>query len=555
MNTGKVFQDEVHGPMSMPDYCCKVIDTPEFQRLRSIKQLGGAEYVYPGATHTRFSHSLGVCHLALLVVEELKKNYPIDEDDEKCVVLAGLCHDLGHGPLSHKFEDVVNEVRKPTTDADKWTHEKASVLILERLKDKFDFGESKEKMTMRIRDFIMGKPEKVYGHSDKCGNGEKCGDYIRSENMTKGVSKGLRDRWDHYEKKRFLYQIISNSDSGIDVDKWDYLRRDCNNLGLTNDFNHNRVISYMQVLPCKRKIVPDEVEKEKCKRKIGSQSSIDTTEVCFRTKIAKDIAKMLNSRWNNHEQACKHRVVMVIERMFTDVLVMYFRYNERFSKHPIIDDILKDRPEDMEDYLQMTDHILNDIAKLAVEKQDPAYKAIEEMQDILNHIKIRKLYTLIGSVTKGNLSEKVDVEEIKKQILEKRGMKEEYKKYIKKDNLVVITHRLDYGKKEPLAEAFFFEKDGTVKLLSEDEKPINFKETAQSHSIHVYSKEYIADDTLVEGIKKFVEPTVRRYVENLTPAAGTERRASTSFGPAKRKLEMAIDTACAKRKKEDETNQ
>lgn len=84
-----------------------LIGTPEFQRLRRIRQLGFSEFVFPGATHSRFSHSIGVFHNArrlLKVVEKQKGSLSEDRAFETCI--AALLHDVGHGPFSHTFEKV-----------------------------------------------------------------------------------------------------------------------------------------------------------------------------------------------------------------------------------------------------------------------------------------------------------------------------------------------------------------------------------------------------------------------------------------------------------------
>lgn len=112
----------------------KVVDTPQFQRLRHIKQLGACYWVYPSATHNRFEHSLGTCHLASNLVLSLKnglnKDFGIEITDKDIflVSLAALCHDLGHGPLSHAFDGrflrMLNKDRK---------HELLSVDMLDYL--------------------------------------------------------------------------------------------------------------------------------------------------------------------------------------------------------------------------------------------------------------------------------------------------------------------------------------------------------------------------------------------------------------------------------------
>ena len=90
----------------------KIIDSSIFQRLRRIRQLSGAHLTYPGAQHTRFEHSLGVMHIAGQAAHFLKEKGILNSDEIKKLRLAGLLHDIGHGPFSHLFEEVLQEKSK-----------------------------------------------------------------------------------------------------------------------------------------------------------------------------------------------------------------------------------------------------------------------------------------------------------------------------------------------------------------------------------------------------------------------------------------------------------
>lgn len=108
-------RDPVHGTLVFSDGETAVIDSPEFQRLRAIKQLGFADVSFPGATHTRFLHSLGVCHLAGQVFDRIFKDFPFSTESHRqrfrqVFRLGALLHDVGHGPLSHTTEEVMPAV-------------------------------------------------------------------------------------------------------------------------------------------------------------------------------------------------------------------------------------------------------------------------------------------------------------------------------------------------------------------------------------------------------------------------------------------------------------
>ena len=96
----------------------RLLNTREFQRLRRIRQLGFSDLVFPGATHSRFAHSVGVYHVARQLVDvvkrrQLEKGESHDEKRTRVVLLAALLHDIGHGPFSHVFEEVTTDLKLP----------------------------------------------------------------------------------------------------------------------------------------------------------------------------------------------------------------------------------------------------------------------------------------------------------------------------------------------------------------------------------------------------------------------------------------------------------
>ncbi|XP_059620105.1 deoxynucleoside triphosphate triphosphohydrolase SAMHD1 homolog [Phlebotomus argentipes] len=186
--------DVVHGVLKFPSYIRSIVDTAEFQRLRNIKQLGLASHVFPGANHTRFEHCLGVAHLVQRLLAVLEKNSGkcIDESYKKYAIIAGLLHDLGHGPFSHMWDKFVQTGRDKS-----WKHEETSCALVERIFQRIPLSDCQKehiKGVLIIKALILGDEETLR-------------QLLPKEDM-------------------FLAEIVSNSFCELDVDKWDYIVRD-----------------------------------------------------------------------------------------------------------------------------------------------------------------------------------------------------------------------------------------------------------------------------------------------------------------------------------------
>lgn len=186
----KIFNDPVYGFVSVPHgLLLDLIDHPYFQRLRRIRQLGLAPYVYPGALHTRFHHALGAFHLMQQAIEVLRgKGTDISDEEAEAVCAAILLHDIGHGPFSHALEHTLVDMR----------HEEVSSLFMEELNRQFE-----GKLDLAIEIFQ-----------------------------------------NNYSKK-FLHQLVSGQ---LDMDRMDYLNRDSFFTGVSEGvISYDRIIKMLAV--------------------------------------------------------------------------------------------------------------------------------------------------------------------------------------------------------------------------------------------------------------------------------------------------------------------
>jgi uncharacterized protein len=118
----RIYRDPVHNIIPLRDdaegrLIVRLIDAPEFQRLRRIKQLGLGLYTYQGAEHSRFTHSLGAAHLMTRILDRLSDSHEIDVEDRLAARAAALLHDVGHAPFSHAMEKTLGVPHEQLTIA------------------------------------------------------------------------------------------------------------------------------------------------------------------------------------------------------------------------------------------------------------------------------------------------------------------------------------------------------------------------------------------------------------------------------------------------------
>lgn len=254
----KKIYDPIHGFVVITPLMQDFIDTNEFQRLREMKQLGLTSFVFPSATHTRFEHSIGVSHIAGELMTFLRINQPelniSDRDIEICRV-AGLLHDIGHGPFSHLYDDYML-----SGVTSKHHEERGLDIILKMVED----------------------------YNIKVTHGE-----------IHDIMEMIDPSDDH--KMYWRYQIVSNKIHSIDVDKMDYIKRDCYHIGLTFGGEYERLLRECRVV-------------DYYDNKLKRESLVETYKVlAWNVKAEFDIFSLFSARYRLHKQVLTHHTVKAYE--------------------------------------------------------------------------------------------------------------------------------------------------------------------------------------------------------------------------------------------------
>ena len=258
--------DPIYGEIELLECQRKLIATPEFNRLRDLKQMGEANYVFTNANHTRFSHSVGVAHLTKQMYRHLtmtSQENPYNANEEILLTTAAMCHDIGHGPNSHAFE-----LWEPSFD-----HEQMSIKIVENMRKKgnVNFLDFETMFSAGIDDNLKIVCAMIGG--------------VSHEEALRLVPRG----------KVWLFDIVHNKTSGIDSDKMDYLVRDTHSVfGSTHP--HVRM-----------------------------SQIIDSTRIvngCLRFNVlaCQQLYELLYLRQSMHKNVYTHDSVFAVKYMFLDLL-------------------------------------------------------------------------------------------------------------------------------------------------------------------------------------------------------------------------------------------
>ncbi|CAB3991359.1 Hypothetical predicted protein [Paramuricea clavata] len=463
------FNDPIHGYMEFDPLLVAIIHTPCFQRMKDIKQLGASYWIFPGASHNRFEHSLGTAHLAGMMIERLKdvhkdtefKDY-ITKVDILCVKIAALCHDLGHGPFSHVFDtrmktklikyheseierlsdelcedDDKNERKvyhdKQAKKLEDWEHEDASCDMFdymlettEGLKDAFERKHLDENKQSLIKDLIKGKKP--------------------AKDMTTQIpTVNGKTKW-------FLFEIVANKIYEVDCDKFDYFARDCHNLGMKSNFDHLRYIHNIQII-----LSPDD----------------NGLHLCPRDKLAFNIYELFHTRWSLHHRAYQHKTTKAVEEMITDALVLLeekYNFSEAIS--------------DMEKYTRLTDSIFYEILR-----SNDADEKTNKAKEILERIQQRNLYKLCGQFQP---TQKLEIN-VSKAAEDIASLSEGR---VDPNEIFVSVVNIHFGKKDqdPVKSVLFYKKNGEItSSIGRDDVSKMLPQTFSEQYVRVYGKNLSTD--------------------------------------------------------------
>lgn len=285
------FNDPIHGSIVLSDLAWSIINTQEFKRLKKLKQIGVAHELYPSMEHSRYVHCIGVYHLTGKYLDKLLKNSPhvsLHPRIYELITIAGLVHDIGHGPFSHIFDNyLLDELKLPH-------HEERGQEIFKQVVKKYNLPINPHEV-----DFIISL---MVGTSAVPFNLTPGG--ITPSNPLPhlaGVEGGAAPLW--------WWQIVANMAFEFDTDKLDYLLRDSLYARYPIAIQVDRIFDHCRIDDAQENII-------------------------FNIKVFEDIHEVFMSRYKLHRYVYRHKTVVAFELLIVEFLRSAFaipRIRERLN--------------------------------------------------------------------------------------------------------------------------------------------------------------------------------------------------------------------------------
>jgi len=439
----KIFKDVIHDSIEVSKVANSIIDTKIFQRLRNLHQLGLIYMVFPNANNNRFEHSIGTYHIAGKLLSSIKSNSNLKQihqsmcqvpyikkyllkkfnfsdtpekiellenyesnllDDYICelIKIGGLVHDLGHGPFSHLFDEWLHNAPGITDKSNKLIeHETRSVILFKNIVDNTQINI--ENKIYKLSEFV---------DSDAF---DFISELINPNSLT---------------PNNFIFQIISNTLNGLDVDKLDYIFRDSFYLGSGTPFDLGRIISHAKVID---------------------------GNICFPEKVSYDIYKVFRTRYDLHKQYYNHKTVVCIEYMVRDILYS-------------IDSLLKItqiiNSGNLNQFINLTDSVILDTTKI-LKNSDYYYESnkypIDSIDRLIDRIETRNIYKCLYS---GSFNtEEYDIDNQINLVMDK------FDKNIDRNKICIVKNKiglLSGNKSHPFDNFYFYDRNDHAKLLPKE---------------------------------------------------------------------------------------
>ncbi|MCD6450027.1 MAG: HD domain-containing protein [Thermotogaceae bacterium] len=461
----KVSRDPIYSEIFIYPLEMLVTDTKPVQRLRFLSQLAGAAFVYPGASHTRFAHSMGTMHVTGMYAEHLFKD---NRSKQRILRLAGLLHDIGHGPFSHQFDDVVYPMAGINEGHDEYRDR-----ILLELMPEHTYEVFKNLPKDSLRNFVLEDLEATVGNVSDV------------KEALKKVFEMVVEVFHGEETGSVEFNIIQGP---LGADRIDFILRDSYNSG-TRTFGTG---------------APDRIIRNSL---IAKKEGRDV--LCYNAKVMDDIYAALFGRFMMYKNVYFHKTSRAADLMIQEIL--------KYSYKPLG---LKERILDLEEFINLTDStIIEEVKFLKKTGQTEFKEDIDKAYEVLERLLKRDLWKVVVEMP-------FSIEGIDPGLVSKSLAMETLEK-MKKNLKLVLSGKFDEEDYDTLKEMYenfddIFIIDTPYKLtlvhpdefvqskvlIYKDDKVMNFEEYVKKYPAY-----RLMSNNLIQILRIYIKKDYRNILE------------------------------------------